>query len=290
MPPINRRQFLKIAGLGLGGALLTPKVACAAANGGDPNKHIGMLYDSTLCVGCNACTVACRDWNGTPVELDETGKYDMPYELTADTWTLMQIYQGSEKHAFVKRQCMHCVDPGCVSGCPVHALEKTANGPVTYDADRCIGCRYCMYACPYHVPRFEWDETLPLIAKCTLCDDRLANGDGPACAEICPTGALIWGERGNLLEEAEGRIAAEPDRYVDYVYGKDEAGGTSVFYLSDVDYENLGLENFGPDPIPKISEETGNLVIPTILIGGPLVLAAVRSISKREGWEESWPF
>ncbi len=289
MPPINRRDFFKIAGLSLGGALLTPG-GVRAASSSNPDKHVAMLYDSTKCVGCNACTVACRDWNKTSVEPDENGYYDAPEELTADTWTLIQLYQDGEEHAFVKRQCMHCVDPGCVSGCPVHALEKTAEGPVTYDASRCIGCRYCMYACPFHVPRFEWDETLPVIAKCTLCADRIQQGDGTACAEICPTGALIWGTRGEVLAEAEARLAAEPERYVDKVYGKDEAGGTSVLYLAGVEYENLGLENFGPDPIPKISEETANLVIPTVLIGGPLVLAAVHSISKRDGWEDSWPF
>ncbi len=289
MRPLNRRDFLKVAGVGLGSALLTSKTANAASGSGDPQDYVAMLYDSTICTGCNACTMACRQWNRTEAEVDESGRFDAPKELSADTWTLIQLYSEGEEHAFIKRQCMHCVDPACVSGCPVHALQKTPTGPVVYDADRCIGCRYCMYTCPYDVPRFEWDEVLPEVHKCTFCSDRLQNGDGPACAERCPTGALIWGKRGELIAKAEARIAAEPGRYVDYVYGKEEAGGTSVLYLAGVPYERLGLKPFGPEPIPKLSEDTGDIVLPGILIGGPLVLAAIRLISKRDGWEETWP-
>lgn len=290
MTSINRRDFLKVAGLAVGGVLLSPQCAFAATGRSDADNHVAMLYDATKCVGCNACTIACRDWNGTPVELDPSGRYDAPPELSADTWTLIQLYQGEDTYSFVKRQCMHCVDPACVSGCPVHALKKTSEGPVTYDPDRCIGCRYCMYTCPFHVPRFEWDEVIPVVAKCTLCYDRVTAGKGPACAEICPTGALGWGKRGDLIAEAESRIESDSDRYVDHIYGKDDAGGTSVLYLARVPFENLGLEDLGTEPIPELSESTSEFVVPAILFGGPLVLAAIRSISKREVWEETWPF
>jgi formate dehydrogenase iron-sulfur subunit len=248
-----------------------------------------MLYDATICVGCNACTSACREWNGTTPETDARGLYDAPTELSADTWTLIQLYQGEGEYSFVKRQCMHCVDPACVSGCPVQALQKTAEGPVIYDPERCIGCRYCMYACPFHIPRFEWDEVIPLVAKCTFCYDRIAAGNGPACAERCPTGALTWGKRGDLAAEAEGRIEAEPRRYINYIYGKEDAGGTSVLYLSAVPFEKLGLENVGTEPVPDLSEGTANIVLPGILVGGPVALGLIRWISKRGGWEESWP-
>lgn len=284
MSPVSRRDFLKIAGIGLGGALVGASATQAATPTTDPNGHFAMLYDTTKCVGCNACTSACRVWNHTQPELDPSGLYDAPQELSADTWTLIQLYKGDEEYSFVKRQCMHCIDPGCVSGCPVHALQKTANGPVTYDPLRCIGCRYCMYACPYHVPRFEWDEVIPVISKCTLCSDRLANGQGMACAEVCPTGALVWGKRGELLSDAEKRLADHPEKYENYIYGKDDAGGTSVLYLTHVPFTKLGLPDLGPDPVPRISERTGNIFIPTILIGGPLVLASIRSIATREGW------
>lgn len=286
MSQINRRDFLKISGLAVGCSLLASKSAKASAPSKNPEDAVAMLYDSTICVGCNACTNACRDWNGTQDETDERGYYDAPQELTSDTWTLIQLYkEDNGNYAFVKRQCMHCLDPGCVSGCPVHALEKTHEGPVTYDPDRCIGCRYCQYTCPFHVPRFEWDERKPLVTKCTFCNDRLAVGDGPACAEICPTGALIWGKRAELVSEAEGRIKSEPDRYVDHIYGKDDAGGTSVLYLSAVPFEKLGLENLGTEPIPKLSEDSGEVLLPAIMIGGPITLAAIWAVSKKGGWD-----
>jgi len=284
MSKITRRDFLKITGLALGGSLLSNQTAHAAPPCKDSADAFAMLYDSTICVGCNACTNACRTWNETEDEIDVRGYYDAPQELTSDTWTLIQLYkEDNENYAFVKRQCMHCLDPGCVSGCPVHALQKTPEGPVVYDADRCIGCRYCQYTCPFHVPRFEWDETIPVITKCTFCNDRLAVGDGPACAEICPTGALTWGKRGELVAEAESRIENETERYVNHVYGKDDAGGTSVLYLAGVPFAKLGLGDLGTDPIPQLSEDTSDVILPAIMLGGPVALAAIWAVAKK-GW------
>jgi formate dehydrogenase beta subunit len=288
---ISRRDFLKVAGLAAGSALAFPQAA-SASTGTNSEDHVAMLYDATICVGCNACTNACRQWNETTPELDARGTYDAPTELSADTYTLIQLYQGEDEYSFVKRQCMHCVDPACVSGCPVQALQKTSAGPVTYDLDRCIGCRYCMYACPFHVPRFDWDTArFPVIAKCHFCyESRIQTGiGGPACADRCPTGALTWGKRGDLLTEAQSRIDENPGHYVNYIYGKDDVGGTSVIYLSHVPFEKLGLEDLGTDPVPLISEQTSSIVLPTIFVGGPLILAAVRYIHNRGGWEDSWP-
>jgi formate dehydrogenase iron-sulfur subunit len=287
---LSRRDFFKVAGLAIGGALVTVEPALASSGEVDPNEYAAMLYDATICIGCNACTNACRAWNKTKDEPDERQLYDAPRELSADTWTMIQLYQSENEYSFVKRQCMHCVDPACVSGCPVHALQKTDAGPVTYNQDRCIGCRYCMYACPFHIPRFAWDTAQsPVIAKCTLCADRLQDGKGTACAEICPSGALIWGKRGDLIAEAEKRISEEPARYVDHVYGKDDAGGTSVMYLSAVPFEKLGLEDLGTRPIPEISEGTANIVLPGVLIGAPILLGMIRLTAKRGGWEDTWP-
>jgi len=288
---ISRRDFLKVAGLAAGSALAFPQSA-SASTGTNAEDHVAMLYDATICVGCNACTSACRQWNGTTPELDARGTYDAPTELSADTYTLIQLYDGEDEYSFVKRQCMHCVDPACVSGCPVQALQKTSAGPVTYDPDRCIGCRYCMYACPFHVPRFDWETArFPVIAKCHFCyESRIQTGKGgPACADRCPTGALVWGKRGDLLAEAQRRIDENPGRYVNKIYGQDDVGGTSVIYLSHVPFEILGLEDLGTDPVPMISEQTSNIVLPTIFVAGPLLLAAVRYVQKRGGWEESWP-
>lgn len=288
---ITRRDFLKVAGLAIGSLVAAaPKpVHALSVQNPDPNEYIGMLYDATRCVGCNACTIACREWNKTTPELDDRGVYDSPKELSADTWTLIQLYRENEEFSFVKRQCMHCVDPACVSGCPVHALAKGANGAVTYDPDRCIGCRYCMYTCPFHVPRFEWDERIPVVAKCTLCSDRLVDGLGTACAERCPTGALIWGKRGDLIAEAERRIQVNPDRYVNHIYGKEDVGGTGVMYLSAVPFEKLGLEEMGSEPIPELSEDTADVVLPTVLVGGAVGLAVIRYASHKGAWEETWP-
>jgi hypothetical protein len=146
-----------------------------------------------------------------------------------------------------------------------------------------------MYTCPFHIPRFEWDEVIPVVAKCTFCYDRIIDGKGPACAERCPTGALIWGKRDDLIKLAETRIESDQARYVDHIYGKDDAGGTSVLYLSGVDFDKLGLEDVGKEPIPAISEGTANIILPGIVIGGPIILGLIRLVSKRGGWEESWP-
>lgn len=289
---LSRRDFFKVAGLAVGGALISTESALASPGPTDPNEQIAMLYDATICVGCNACTNACRQWNETKPETDARQVYDAPSELSADTYTLIQLYQDGNESSFVKRQCMHCVDPACVSGCPVQALQKTAAGPVTYDPARCIGCRYCQYACPFHVPRFEWDKArFPVIAKCHFCyESRIKTGiGGPACADRCPTSALIFGKRGELVAEAEKRITENPARYVNHVYGKDDAGGTSVLYLSAVPFEKLGLEDLGTEPIPQVSEGTANLVLPGILVGGPILLGMIRAIGKRDGWEETWP-
>ena len=287
---LSRRDFFKAAGLAIGGALITAGPALASSGEPDPNEYAAMLYDATICVGCNACTNACRQWNKTKAEPDDRQVYDAPRELSADTWTMIQLYQGENEYSFVKRQCMHCVDPACVSGCPVQALQKTAEGPVTYDQSRCIGCRYCMYACPFHIPRFAWDTAqFPVIAKCTLCADRLKDGLPTACAEICPTSALIFGKRGELIAEAESRISENPARYVDHVYGKDDAGGTSVMYLSGVPFENLGLQDLGTRAIPEISEGTANIILPGVLIGAPILLGMIRMTARRGGWEDTWP-
>lgn len=283
---ISRRDFLKIAGLSAGTAFL-PTLKVAAKR--QPGDQVAMLYDSTKCIGCNACTNACRQWNNTTYETDQRNVYDAPTELSAKTWTMIQLYQGDKDYAFVKRQCMHCIDPACVSGCPVSALQKSDEGPVTYDPDRCIGCRYCMYTCPFHIPRFQWDEVIPVVAKCTFCHDRIIDGKGPACAERCPTGALIWGTRKDLLAEAENRVSNDNHRYLDHIYGKDEAGGTSVLYLSAVPFEKLGLEDVGNTPVPDLSEATAKVVLPGIVLGGPFILGLIRLVSDRGGWEESWP-
>lgn len=258
--PISRRGFLKLAGASLGALALPVKVrearatasASASASGGEALDSAAMLYDSTQCVGCRACQVACKQRSGLPAETDALGLYEAPPDLSADTWTLIKLYKGDKGTAFIKNQCMHCIDPACVSVCPVVALEKLESGPVIYHADRCIGCRYCMAACPFDVPKAEWDETLPLIQKCDFCADRLAQGQQPACSEACPTGALISGTRGEMLQAAHSRLDAD-SRYFQHVYGEEEAGGTSMLYISDLKYTTLGFPALDSYALPDIT-------------------------------------
>jgi formate dehydrogenase iron-sulfur subunit len=175
---------------------------------------------------------------------------------------------------------MHCLEPGCASACPVAALHKTPEGPVVADTNKCIGCRYCQYACPFGVPKFEWDNTLGVMRKCTSCIDRLEAGQQPACAAGCPSGALRFGQRGVMLAEAHGRIAANPDRYVDHVYGETEAGGTARLYLSDVPFEEIGLPVLDELPVPHYAEQVMTKT-PAVAAGVALFSTAAYALLKR---------
>jgi formate dehydrogenase iron-sulfur subunit len=211
-----------------------------------------MLYDATKCVGCRACQVACKKRSNLPPETDSQGLYEMPLDLSADTWTMIKVYQEGDTSSFVKNQCMHCIEPACVSVCPVAALQKQENGPVVYHAERCIGCRYCMAACPFGIPKSQWSKSLPLIQKCDFCADRIANGQAPACGEACPTGALISGKRGELLAVAHDRLKNN-EGYFQQVYGESEVGGTSMLYVAGVNFGNLGFPvNLTEVPLPSV--------------------------------------
>jgi formate dehydrogenase iron-sulfur subunit len=218
-----------------------------------------MLIDLTRCIGCRACQATCKQWHDLPAEATRnTGSYENPPRRSSKTWTTITFneieHSSTFAWIFAKRQCMHCAEPGCVAACPVGALRKTAEGPVVYDDARCIGCRYCMLACPFGVPTFEWDAPVPYIRKCTLCADRLAGGMEPACSKACPTDALLFGERGALLAEARSRIGRRAGKYVDHIYGEKEAGGTAKLYLSPVPFDKLGFPTLGPEPIPRYAE------------------------------------
>lgn len=250
--PLTRRDLLKLVGTAGAGALLAPQGLAFASGEVDAENGAAMLYDATRCVGCRACEQACKEWNQLPLE-------DEPVtDTTAYTWTLIKQYQEGDTEAFRKVQCLHCLHPGCVSVCTVGALRKTEEGPVVYDADKCIGCRYCQYGCPFGVPKFQWDQPLGLIGKCTFCADRLADGLIPACAAACPVGALTFGTRVEILEEAFERIKQNPGKYLNHVYGETEAGGTSVLFISDVPFEKLGFPDPGVEPVTSGSTAVMN--------------------------------
>lgn len=206
----------------------------------------GVLVDLSRCIGCRACQVACKEWNERDVvKTTFKGDFTNPVKLSSDCYTNIRFVetekQGVPAWNFVKNQCMHCKDAACVSVCPVGALIKTADGPVVYDYDKCIGCRYCMMACPFHIPKYEWGSTSPWVQKCSFCSERITDGIDPACTKVCPTGTLHFDDYDKVVAEAQRRLAAEPGKYVDYIYGMKEAGGTSWIYISNVPFEELGF-------------------------------------------------
>jgi Fe-S-cluster-containing dehydrogenase component len=244
--PLTRRSLLKgIAGAGAGlGA------ACGEARAEPreaPADAVGMLYDTTRCIGCKACVVACRKANGLEADRsgDPEGLHDAPLRLSATTKNIIKLHDDGETRSFMKSQCMHCVDPSCVGACMLGALQKREFGIVWWDESKCVGCRYCQMACPYNVPQFEWQSRNPRIVKCEMCRHLIAEGGTPACCDVCPKEAVVYGRRSELLAEAHRRLAAHPERYVNKVYGEHDGGGTQVLYLSHVPFEKLGLPALG---------------------------------------------
>jgi formate dehydrogenase iron-sulfur subunit len=246
-----------------------------------------LLTDLTRCIGCRACQTACKQWNRLPAELTRNlGSYENPLRRSAKTWTTITFNEVDEGNyfywIFAKRQCMHCEHPACASACIVGALKKTDQGPVAYDDRKCIGCRYCMLACPFGSPTFEWDKPIPHICKCTMCEDRQSEGQKPACAATCPTGAIAFGERDDLLQEANSTIRTKSGRYVDHIYGEMEAGGTSELYLSSVPFEKLGFPVLGPEPISRYADIAMLGVPPTVAAVGAVMGGIYWFVKRRE--------
>lgn len=275
MDTLTRRDFLRILGAGAGAFAATcvlgstsPAQAAAQASGKDT---WGILIDLTRCTGCDSCSLACKEEYNLP------NANIVPQALDNNTYTFIQAYQAANTKGeivtrYVKRQCMHCLNAACVSACPAAAMYNSGEGPVVYRASRCLGCRYCEVGCPFGIPRFDWDEgVVPRINKCWLCFDRLARGRLPACVEACPTGALQFGRRGDLLAEAHGKIASNPGLYVNHVFGEFEVGGTSMLYLSDVPFENLGFPVGLPNTAPPEETEKIMVTLPYV-IGGMTTL------------------
>ncbi len=206
-----------------------------------------ILTDVTKCIGCEQCAIACKKVNHLPDDVPR--RWDEDDGLTARNWT--SIVTGPE-HSLARKQCRHCLEPACVSACPVGAMHKTEIGAVVYDAGKCMGCRYCMMACPYGIPRYDWDAAVPYVRKCILCYERIRNGQQPGCTEACPTKATIFGDRDDLLREAHRRIAEKPELYLNHVWGETEAHGSSVLYVSHVDLSFLTGGHAVPgDALPK---------------------------------------
>ncbi len=314
---IKRRDFLK--GLAGGTVLaLAPPAMAATSEKNRLRDALGLLYDSTLCVGCRVCMVSCKEANHMPMEFSGPQRlWDNPVDLSSKTLNIIKAYQnGTPKdkdrqkdgYAFIKRQCMHCVDPACVSACPATAMTKDAKtGIVTYNADACIGCRYCAVACPFNIPKFEWDNPFPKIVKCQLCNHLIAKNQIPACAGECPTGATLFGPTNELLREAERRQAMVPGKYyefpvaeissaqkqvhkakpyVPHIYGKNDGGGTQALMLAGVPFGNLGLPTLPDRSYAAMAEQIqhtlyNGMILPIVAFGG-LIFLAKRAGKKKE--------
>jgi formate dehydrogenase iron-sulfur subunit len=232
-----------------------------------------LLIDIKRCIGCRGCVSACKEAHGIPGG-------DADVELSATALTAM-VDATDERH--VRKLCMHCATPSCASVCPVGALAKTSLGPVTYDGRRCLGCRYCMVACPWNVPRYQWNAAAPLVKKCDMCVERLARGEVPACVEICPAEATVTGTRDAMLAEARRRIADDPQGYYPHVYGETEAGGTSVFFLSPVSFESLGFKGgLSGAPLPALTRQALEKIPGVVSIGGAMLFAIWWITHRRE--------
>ena len=300
---ISRRKFLKF-GAATGGLVCSGIKPAAARDLREPNPEwFGMLNDTTRCIGCKACQVACKKENklsmeSTLKEENVVGRevYDAPRGLSEDTYTLIKMHKDEEsgKATFVKTQCMHCSEPACASACIVGALKKQDNGAVAYDADLCMGCRYCMVACPYSVPQFEWQNAIPSIKKCTLCrQTRLKEGKPTACSSACPAGAITFGKRTDLIKEARHRIEMNPEQYQDHVYGEKEVGGTGVLYLArpKMQFAALGLPAFEYRNVAGLTESIQHRIfqyfIPPIavysILGGIMYRNQRKKNAKTEG-------
>jgi Fe-S-cluster-containing dehydrogenase component len=288
---LNRRQLLRgIFGAGgaVAGALATSVLAEEhPAHPVAAPDAVGMLYDNSICTGCKACMPACNEANGLPSDTTLSGGiWDMPTDLNSKTKNIIKLYDdpGSSEFCFVKRQCMHCLDPACVTGCPFGSLKKGEWGVVTWNPSLCIGCRYCEVACPFDVPKFEWDKWNPKIVKCEFClDPRLKKGQQPACTAVCPTGAVIFGKRSDLLAKAKERIAASPGKYFENrVYGEHEAGGTQVLYLSKVPFEKIGLPKLGSTSLGHYATKVNSVIYKWM--SGPILGAVALCLAIKKNW------
>lgn len=281
---LTRRTFLQ----GATACAVAPATAAGSGSGSGPgsdNERHAVLVDSTLCVGCRSCEAACAEANALPDPLAEepvaTPGPAASMATTTSRFTVVHTAAAGEIERFVKMQCMHCVDPACASACPTRALEKTPGGPVVYHASRCLGCRYCMVSCPFGVPRYEYESLAPRVRKCTFCAERQSRGEPPACVAACPTGALTYGKRNDLLQTARERVHAPGSTYVGHVFGENEVGGTSWLYVTDIPLDKLGLpDNLGARAHSSLTG-TALGAVPAILILWPALLLGIYNIANR---------
>jgi formate dehydrogenase iron-sulfur subunit len=287
---LTRRTFFKLSGAAGAMTLGATSTASAAPPRVAGSAMKAVLVDTTKCIGCRGCEAACSEANNLPepAMAGDERIFETRRSTDTRTFTVVNRFQGTSgaEDRFVKTQCMHCVDPGCASACLARAIEKTPSGPVVYHGDRCLGCRYCMVACPFDVPKYEYDSPSPFVRKCTFCAERQAQGLEPACTSVCPTGALTFGTRAALLDEAKRRVYGSHDAYVPQIYGETEAGGTSWLYISDRPLETLGFKSGVPQVAISSLAQPALAAVPFILTLWPPLLMGLYSFSQRRAQTE----
>jgi len=284
-----------MAGAGAAGAAVAagaPTRAEAHDFTGNPDRY-GVLCDTSLCIGCRSCEGACNVANNLPKPVDKAQAFenlkvlDTKRRMDHAHFTVVNKFAKAETgraETFVKQQCMHCDEPACFAACLAKAFTKTPEGPVVYASDHCIGCRYCMQACPFYVPTYEYQDAFtPRVRKCTMCYDRVKAGGIPACVETCPQEALIFGKRDDLLKIARRRLDAENSGYVDHIFGEKEVGGTCWMYISKVPFDKLAFHTeVGIEALPRLTY--GYLAtIPVLHVGLPVLLAGFYVITRGIG-------
>ncbi|OFX61803.1 MAG: hypothetical protein A2046_03160 [Bacteroidetes bacterium GWA2_30_7] len=255
-------------------------------------EQIALLLDNTKCIGCRGCQTSCKQWNNLSSEKTEFfggAGYQNPANLSGSTYTLVKFHEVVEDDklkdwVFWKTQCQHCINPACASVCLVGAIQKSENGPVVWDDSKCIGCRYCMLSCPYNIPKFEWDSVMPQIRKCFLCFDRIEQGQIPSCAKTCPTEAIMYGTRNELIEIAEDRLSSQPDKYYQHIYGLNEVGGTLILNISSIPLEEMGYpKNLTTEPLASRTATSISSISPVVVgLGAALGLFAIITNRKNE--------
>jgi len=286
---MDRRGFLKTTLIAGTAALASNQVQARETR--NPEEFVGILVDTTRCIGCRACEVACGEEHDLLVpDVINDGALEMQRTTSDKQWMVVNKHETEKGDVFVKRQCMHCYQAACATACPTIAMEKTKKGPVIWDGNKCLGCRYCMVSCPFDMPKFEYGSWNPKLQKCTMCFERLEAGQKPACVKACPTDTLIFGTRADNLEIARHRIYSHPEKYVHQIYGEHEVGGTGYIYLSAVPFDQIGFRtDLGNKPYPEYTKEF-LYAVPMVLFGVPAFLLGLNALagSSKSGGEEEF--
>lgn len=282
---INRRNFFKVAGLTGISLAAGKRLVANNSESGNEEEFYGMLYDSVRCKGCCGCEIDCADQHGLPYP-EDYAEPGVVRKTNAYQRTVVNAKETSKGTVYVKTQCMNCNDPACGAACLTQAMHKTTKGPIIWREDKCMGCRYCMVSCPFEMPRFEYESTNPIIQKCDMCFDLIKEGESPLCAFNCPNGALTFGKRRDLINEARKRIHDQPEAYYNYIYGEHEAGGTGWLYLSPVPFEELGFNtSIQKSSYPALTKgfisaiAPVDILLPAALLG---IHEATKNIKKNE--------